>query len=599
MDERALFYKYTEGDLSAEEFERLQRWLGSSPEHVDAFMRFTADQIAIYRHLEHQGLEDLIRDASGFCQVPPRLPDGRESDSLRALAALEDSAVASVVRIAEPEAEDLEPGHASLELSIQEVRTLGKYAAQRLLRSGFVKYAGIAAMLALVVTVLATLLGQPDAPVLRERRPSVAGADSSGIATLTADHRALWAYHSRVDRGATLYPGDRLTLTSGLAQITTRRGATVVMQGPCTVELLDDDNAVRLVSGRLVGRVETDAAQQFKVLTPARDVIDMGTEFGVEVAPSGETGVYVFEGRVVLTEPGVGEDGPGATTLSAGEGRQIDNTGLVTPLADPRPLAAGFVRSMSPAEDYQRIVLRDRPLVYYRFEGEGADAYQNLAGDRYHARPMGAIRCGTERGQSFLDLGAFGDALQSRQNIGELRGADSYSIECWVRTQREGFGVICSIEGDDASGAPKRLAAARLETCSPGGQLGPANHLRFVHVGLSVQQQLDNEAEIRKGLYSDAPHRAGRWTHIAVVKSGEQTVLYIDGRAHDRDIEDGALLDVPLRITLGKFFGKDQDTPAFSRQFIGQIDEFAVYNHALSVDAIQARATVGRLYVTE
>ena len=69
------------------------------------------------------------------------------------------------------------------------------------------------------------------------------GPDQPGPRVLaTTEHDAVW------DRqpGEDLYAGQRLTLTQGFAEITTTRGAVAILEAPVTIELLNNDNALRL-----------------------------------------------------------------------------------------------------------------------------------------------------------------------------------------------------------------------------------------------------------------------------------------------------------------------------------------------------------------
>ncbi len=87
-----------------------------------------------------------------------------------------------------------------------------------------------------------------------------------------------------------------LRLDRGLAEIRFHCGATVVLEGPATLELLSGKRA-RLKQGRLTARVP-EAARGFEILSPQGKIIDLGTEFGMAVADNDATDVYVFQGKV-------------------------------------------------------------------------------------------------------------------------------------------------------------------------------------------------------------------------------------------------------------------------------------------------------------
>lgn len=119
--------------------------------------------------------------------------------------------------------------------------------------------------------------------------------------TRTVDARWHWPLSGGPECGHAFLPGRRLELLEGLAEITFDRGARTILQGPTVIELQSAD-AARLQAGRLVGHVPPEAAG-FAVRTPSTTVVDMGTEFGLEVDRQGAAEVMVFEGEVDVERP--------------------------------------------------------------------------------------------------------------------------------------------------------------------------------------------------------------------------------------------------------------------------------------------------------
>ena len=121
--------------------------------------------------------------------------------------------------------------------------------------------------------------------------------DASAIATLAYTSHAKWGIEERV-KGDRIGKG-KVHLETGLARLDFYNGATVTLQGPAEFEIVSPDRTV-LTSGILTASVP-DSAVGFKVLTPAMDVVDLGTAFGVSVGGDGETDVCVFEGEVEVS----------------------------------------------------------------------------------------------------------------------------------------------------------------------------------------------------------------------------------------------------------------------------------------------------------
>jgi hypothetical protein len=116
-------------------------------------------------------------------------------------------------------------------------------------------------------------------------------------------------------------------LEEGLALLRFDGGAIAVIAGNTKVDL-ESRGSVRLQYGRLTARA-CDEAIGFTVRTPARNVVDMGTEFAVEVARSGTTKVHVLDGAVELRDPatnaGIGQ------LLSSGHAVRFDKAREMKP----------------------------------------------------------------------------------------------------------------------------------------------------------------------------------------------------------------------------------------------------------------------------
>ena len=119
----------------------------------------------------------------------------------------------------------------------------------------------------------------------------------------------------------------RLKLNSGLAQIEFLQGANVVLEGPVEFEL-SGPNEGSLVLGKLRANVPK-VAQGFSIDTPKGKVVDLGTEFGLNVEEDGVTEIYVYVGKVLFE--GKDRDAELAfEELDAGEAVFVDQKGNLT-----------------------------------------------------------------------------------------------------------------------------------------------------------------------------------------------------------------------------------------------------------------------------
>jgi len=112
------------------------------------------------------------------------------------------------------------------------------------------------------------------------------------VAVLDKTVNAQWAMPPEVPE---LCPGLRC-LEQGIAQITFKGGAQVLLQAPCEF-YLKSPNSMQMVTGSLMAQVPP-RAHGFAVETPNGRIIDFGTEFGVTVNDLIQAEVHVFQGKV-------------------------------------------------------------------------------------------------------------------------------------------------------------------------------------------------------------------------------------------------------------------------------------------------------------
>lgn len=203
------------------------------------------------------------------------------------------------------------------------------YLLKQAARSTPAKWLAAAAVIAMGIFLAVQFIG-PSAPTPNPithnttTEPGRVGPEATtAVATLTATHDAQWTggpAAAGLGIGDKLHPNTRLTLTAGIAEITTHRGAVAILEAPATIELLDNSNAIRLHAGKLVGICETDSSKGFVVRTPHLDVTDLGTRFGVDVSQAESSEIHVFEGEVQAAHP---EAADHATPLKLNAGQSV------------------------------------------------------------------------------------------------------------------------------------------------------------------------------------------------------------------------------------------------------------------------------------
>ena len=146
------------------------------------------------------------------------------------------------------------------------------------------------------------------------------------FATLIRATDCVWEAPAHPQPGDRL-PAGKLNLQEGLAEIKLANGVELLIEGPTRMELVNLGRSV-LQAGRIVARVPA-TARGYAVETRKARFIDLGTEFGISVAPDRETVAQVFDGVVVAEVNKTDASGQQSHRLAAGEMVRIDAGGTV------------------------------------------------------------------------------------------------------------------------------------------------------------------------------------------------------------------------------------------------------------------------------
>ncbi|MEL7500443.1 MAG: FecR domain-containing protein [Planctomycetota bacterium] len=179
--------------------------------------------------------------------------------------------------------------------------------------------------------------------------PGDSEATTDSFATFAQATEAIWD-------SAPMGVGERigaetLQLKEGLIRLEFDSGVEVTLEGPAVFKLVDESKS-ELKSGLLTATVPP-GAEGFTVDTPAAQVIDLGTSFGIDLSNEGFANVSVFDGEVEVSTPMTTErDTTTKHLISEGESVRIGTDHKVEDISfDPKPFenmwptASGIVSS--------------------------------------------------------------------------------------------------------------------------------------------------------------------------------------------------------------------------------------------------------------
>lgn len=400
-----------------------------------------------------------------------------------------------------------------------------------------------------------------------------------GIALLTQSVDAVWTGDRQPQSGAILSAG-RLQLKSGLAQIEFYSGARLILEGPVDLELVSANQAI-CRSGRLRALVPPQA-RGFSVTSPQFELVDLGTEFGMEVGVKGGSRVQVFDGEVELYPQGGGRPpgqkhrlpgGTGLSWLSTGEKTDIpsdpasfpsfDDMRSRTQLRSQQQYAAWQAWNRSLADD-------PRIAVRYDFESEGS-SLRDSGSTQSHGTIIG---CDRTNGR-WAEKGALEFKRPSDRVRVDIPGTyDALTLTAWIRV--------------DASPGRQQgiLLTDGYVEGRPHWQISPDGELRL---GLRVPSASDNLKATGYGspvLFK--PREIGVWNFVATVYDRHEGMVrhFLNGR---EVFAEKIQFDQALQIgsaDIGNWgipFEKDKHPV---RNFIGRMDEITLWKVAMKGDEL-------------
>jgi hypothetical protein len=423
--------------------------------------------------------------------------------------------------------------------------------------------------------------------------PSPAGgaeALDNSVAVLLQAPGAVWEETGQPLRaGAPLAPG-RLRLKSGFAHFEFYSGATVILQGPADFRLISSQEAY-CARGKLRATVPPQA-QGFTIGSPRVDLVDRGTEFGLQVHEGGKTEVHVFQGKVDLYAAGSNRAAAPRRALTTGRGLRLEGPGHVRPIRSdpaafltPQQLAARWEDAMRQRQQQwltASAALRRDPslVVYYSFQAE--DPWSRTLRDRAGGRRPhdGAIVgcawvAGRWAGKQGLEFKRVSDRVRFHLP-GEF---DALTLAAWVRVDAlpNRFNSLMMTDG--------------WEEAAPHWHLGSTGK-----VELGVQGRKGQKGVHYLTPVVFTPERLGQWCHLAVVhdRGAGLVTHYVDGQP----IRQEALkLDVALRLGDAEIGNWNVGVRRHNhpiRYFSGCMDEFMLFGRALSAREIEWLCTQGR-----
>jgi hypothetical protein len=418
------------------------------------------------------------------------------------------------------------------------------------------------------------------------------------IATAIQVEDVCWAPgdNPALEEGSVVAPG-RLQFRSGRLTLAFFSGVSLSVEGPADLELLAADR-VFCHHGKLRARVP-HGAEGFTVLGARYEVVDLGTEFALNLPkPGGKSVMMVFEGEAAVSV--LGKDGRSVRGAHLETRRSVEidpDSGHIQEVpAQPEAFIAlgRFVPTpLELAASYPVTVLAAKPWGYWRFESLEDGRVPNEVAGGPPLLALGGVALERSPGGNSWALFRQGDHTQAFLMSGTWAPprAQGYAIEVWVQADLpspDAFGqsALVGLIAKDEHKASNHVAYLELA----------ARGRRFPHEPCAVRV-LDRWPADQTGgvdVFSRRTVVPSLWHHIVGQKAGDTLELYVDGeRVGTSPAKDDALgpedaTTTACRLLVGRL--KQRSLPpdvSEIRAFEGRLDELAVYDHPLTLDVIR------------
>ena len=398
-------------------------------------------------------------------------------------------------------------------------------------------------------------------------------AVTSTVAVLTRGVNLSWASPGLAPAlNAPLTPG-WLHLRSGLAEIEFFQGARLLVEGPADLQLISDREAF-CSRGRLTAQVPAQA-RGFRLNTPKGDIVDLGTEFGLNL-DGAQPELHVFKGEVELHQQQ--------------KEKQLFIEGQAVGLEASRKFAANvagfsFSRDLeskvqnSEREDFQRWQdlgneWNADPALRLRLDFQdatGSRLLRNRASHGMDLSPGAIVGCtwipGRWAGKQALQFRSVSDRV--RLNIpGEYR---ELTFSTWVQLH---------------SLNPGRSSLFMCEGFSPGAVHWQVLHDGSICLGIAGPKRTVADDYISPIVFT--PERLGQWIHLAVTYDTLRGEVrhYVNGQCISRHPMNLHSILSPGFAELGNWNPAPEWKLRPVRNLVGCMDEFSLYSRALSDDEI-------------
>ncbi|MEZ6123290.1 MAG: LamG-like jellyroll fold domain-containing protein [Planctomycetaceae bacterium] len=455
-------------------------------------------------------------------------------------------------------------------------------------RFAFAAMAAVCASLLLVVVWLSSNNLSNQQSSIADHQSNFAEQESSGYAILSGQADAVWG-DIVLSTGGVVPPGE-LHLESGLAQFELFSGVSLVVEGEATFSILSPME-VSVASGKVRARVP-EPAQGFRLLTKAGEVVDLGTEFAVNVS-SDQSEVHVLDGEVEWHPTGLP-----TLRLKQGDATRTNHQGQTSIIADPKTFVGTLDLKRRIRNEQQTRHEAWQKRVALLSSDERLIAHYQLTSDVAAERRLPNL---ASHGGRRASEGAVVAATSVQNRWGESAGALDFSpagsrVRLQVPGEHQNLTLIAWVRINSLDRWYNSLFLTDgHEQGEPHWQIMDDGRLFFSVKKNDVWDKAKGEKD--KHIFFSPPFwntsLSGHWLMIATVYDAERRMVThsLNGEVISREAIPEEYLVTDIRMgdaSLCNWGLPERDQPRFAvRNLNGSMDEFLLFSSPLSPEEVR------------
>ncbi|MER2490812.1 LamG-like jellyroll fold domain-containing protein [Catenovulum sediminis] len=382
----------------------------------------------------------------------------------------------------------------------------------------------------------------------------------------------------------------KISLDAGYSEIKMGNGVILLLEAPIRLDIRSQDLVI-LEKGKLVAKVPPQAIG-FRVDTPSSEIIDLGTEFAVDVNDRGDSQVHVLEGEVKARSSKL----QAYKMLRKNQALSFSLDEKVEFIKSSPNLFMRALPGKSVANsDYLHWSFDSKQLdkqLDKQFGNKQAGAFlsngKGISGKQYPAYDK-TPETTAGQGEIAQTVGVFGQAIAFNgmnnwleTDFPGIAGDAPRTVSFWVKVPKdiekhEVFGIV--------SWGTQEFYSAWQISPNPYPQNGPLGALRIGTYNAQVVGTKDL--------------RDGQWHHVAVVLYGGESsdisthvLMYVDGELEKTHGKSFAKVDTKITqknsrpLALGRNIGYEAEHEP-NKYFRGSVDELYVFDTALEQQQIK------------